>query len=146
MMITCITESNAAVQETLRTLRFTMSAARIRNKPVRFLDPQEKLILELKEEIKRLRIENQHLRQASISSTASSQSNEDGYTQVKEDIKEPSNISSEQKIEEPSPPSVLTPQQIKDQLVLDVKTTHSDDDKSSTSIERIQVIIMVFLS
>jgi hypothetical protein len=56
------------VQETLRTLRFTMSAARIRNRPVRFLDPQEKLILELKEEIKRLRIENQQLRQVNLGS------------------------------------------------------------------------------
>jgi hypothetical protein len=67
-MITCISEASSVVQETLRTLRFTMSAARIKNRPVRFLDPQEKLILELKEEIKRLRIENQQLRQVNISS------------------------------------------------------------------------------
>jgi hypothetical protein len=72
MMVTCISEASGAVQETLRTLRFTMSAARIRNHPVRFLDPQEKLILELKEEIKRLRLENQHLRQVNLSSSASS--------------------------------------------------------------------------
>lgn len=71
-MITCISEASGAVQETLRTLRFTMSAARIRNHPVRFLDPQEKLILELREEIKRLRIENQHLREVNLSSSASS--------------------------------------------------------------------------
>jgi hypothetical protein len=62
MMITCISESNAVMSETLRTLRFTMSAARIKNRPIRYLDPQEKLILELREEIKRLRFENQQLR------------------------------------------------------------------------------------
>lgn len=32
-----------------------MSAASIRNRPVRFLDPQEKLILELRLEIQKLR-------------------------------------------------------------------------------------------
>lgn len=78
MMITCISESNAVVQETLRTLRFTMAAARIKNRPVRFLDPQEKLILELKEEIKRLRLENQKLRVGM--STASESSSSRNYT------------------------------------------------------------------
>ena len=33
----------------------SMAAGRIKNRPVRFLDPKEKLILELKEEIKQLR-------------------------------------------------------------------------------------------
>ena len=61
-MISCLSESSGALQESLRTLRFSMSAARIRNKPIRFLDPQEKLILELREEIKRLRMENKQLR------------------------------------------------------------------------------------
>lgn len=62
MMISCVSESSGALTETLRTLRFSMSAARIRNKPIRFLDPQEKLIMELREEIKRLRNENKALR------------------------------------------------------------------------------------
>lgn len=62
MMISCVSESSGALSETLRTLRFSMSAARIRNKPIRFLDPQEKLIMELREEIKRLRNENKQLR------------------------------------------------------------------------------------
>ena len=39
-----------------------MSCARIRNRPVRFLDPQVKLILEVRGEIKRLRDENKKLR------------------------------------------------------------------------------------
>ena len=72
MMITCISESSGVVQETLRTLRFTMAAARIKNHPVRFLDPQEKLILELKEEIKRLRLENQKLRVGIVTNSESS--------------------------------------------------------------------------
>jgi kinesin family member 12 len=62
MMISCVSESSGALPETLRTLRFSMSAARIRNKPIRFLDPQEKLIMELREEIKRLKNENKALR------------------------------------------------------------------------------------
>ena len=41
---------------------YSMSCARIRNRPVRFLDPQVKLILELRGEIKRLRDENKKLR------------------------------------------------------------------------------------
>ena len=35
-----------------------MSCARIKNKPVKFLDPHDKIIVELREEIKRLRNEN----------------------------------------------------------------------------------------
>mmetsp|Transcript_2699 Transcript_2699/g.4059 ORF Transcript_2699/g.4059 Transcript_2699/m.4059 type:complete len:912 (-) Transcript_2699:288-3023(-) len=62
MMISCVSESSGATNETLRTLKFSMSAARIRNRPVRFLDPQEKLIMELREEIKRLKFENKKLR------------------------------------------------------------------------------------
>ena len=48
-----------------------MSCARIRNKPLKFLDPQQKLILDLKDEIKRLRNENIKLRRT-ISTTAPS--------------------------------------------------------------------------
>ena len=39
-----------------------MSCARIKNKPVKFLDPHEKLVVELKDEIRRLRTENKRLR------------------------------------------------------------------------------------
>lgn len=48
-----------------------MSCARIRNKPVKFLDPQEKLILELKDQIKRLRNENKKLRSTLLTAPAS---------------------------------------------------------------------------
>lgn len=49
-----------------------MSCARIRNKPVKFLDPQEKLILDLKQEIKRLKSENKKLRTTLLTAPASS--------------------------------------------------------------------------
>ena len=39
-----------------------MSCARIKNKPMKFLDPHEKLVFELKDEIRRLRHENKKLR------------------------------------------------------------------------------------
>ncbi len=49
-----------------------MSCARIRNKPVKFLDPQEKLILDLKQEIKRLKVENKKLRSTLLTAPVSS--------------------------------------------------------------------------
>ena len=45
-------------------------APRIRNKPVKFLDPQEKLILDLRHEIKRLRNENKKLRSTLLTAPA----------------------------------------------------------------------------
>ena len=62
MMISCISGATSAIPETLRTLHFSMSAARIKNRPMRFMDPVEKLILELREEIKRLKLENRVLK------------------------------------------------------------------------------------
>lgn len=53
LLIACVSEAKGSQAETLRTLKFSMSCARIRNKPVKFLDPQEKLIKELRDEIKR---------------------------------------------------------------------------------------------
>ena len=44
-----------------------MSCARIKNRPVKFLDPQQKLITELRDEIRRLRIENRNLRSSLLS-------------------------------------------------------------------------------
>lgn len=51
-----------------------MSCARIRNKPIKFLDPQEKLIVDLKDEIKRLRQENQRLRSTLVTAPTSTDS------------------------------------------------------------------------
>ena len=61
LLISCVSEASGSVGETLRTLKFSMSAAKIKNRPVRFLDPQEKLILDLRGEIKRLKEENKFL-------------------------------------------------------------------------------------
>jgi hypothetical protein len=62
MIISCVTEASGSLTESLRTIHFSMSAARIRNRPVRYLDPQQKLILELRDEIKRLKQENDRLK------------------------------------------------------------------------------------
>lgn len=62
MIISCVTEASGSLTESLRTIHFSMSAARIRNRPVRYLDPQQKLILELRDEIKRLKEENDRLK------------------------------------------------------------------------------------
>jgi hypothetical protein len=48
-----------------------MSCARIRNKPVKFMDPQEMIILDLKQEIKRLKVENKKLRANMLSAPTS---------------------------------------------------------------------------
>lgn len=72
MLVACVTEASGSATETLRTLKFSMSCARIKNRPVRFLDPQEKLILDLREEIKRLKMENKHLRSTIMTAPAGS--------------------------------------------------------------------------
>jgi hypothetical protein len=64
-----------------------MSAARIKNKPIRFMDPVEKLILELREEIKRLKLENRVLKMnigsvpnsAAVSMKSFAVNDDDGY-------------------------------------------------------------------
>eukprot|EP00605_Chrysophyceae_sp_TOSAG23-4_P001343 GSChrysophyteH1.ASY1.ANO1.1460.1 assembled CDS len=62
LLLACIAESSGSITETLRTLKFSMSCARIKNKPVRFLDPQKRLIMDLRSEIRKLRSENELLR------------------------------------------------------------------------------------
>ena len=62
MIIACVSEAGGSQAETLRTLKFSMSCARIKNRPVKLLDPQEKLILDLRSEIKKLKSENKALK------------------------------------------------------------------------------------
>jgi hypothetical protein len=62
MIISCVTEASGSLTESLRTIHFSMSAARIRNRPIRYLDPQQKLILGLRDQIKRLKEENDRLK------------------------------------------------------------------------------------
>ena len=62
LMIACASLSSRAKRETLRTLKFAMGVKNIRNTPVVLLDPHEKLVQQLKSEIRRLRHENSRLR------------------------------------------------------------------------------------
>jgi hypothetical protein len=57
-----------------------MSCARIRNKPVKFLDPQEKVIVELKHEIKRLKVENRKLRTTLLTAPSTLSLNHHGFS------------------------------------------------------------------
>ena len=62
LMVGCVSSSSDATPETLRTLDFAMRIRGIRNRPVVQLDPQEKLINELRNEVQALREENAALR------------------------------------------------------------------------------------
>ncbi|KAL5015949.1 hypothetical protein ScPMuIL_005538 [Solemya velum] len=63
LMVACITPSSHQVSETMNTLRYASRAKKIKTKPVVKMDPREKLIVNLKKEIKVLRNENIYLRQ-----------------------------------------------------------------------------------
>ena len=52
LMVGCVSASSDALPETLRTLDFAMRIRGIRNRPVVQLNPQEKLILELRNEVR----------------------------------------------------------------------------------------------
>lgn len=62
LMVACTSPGANAVAETLRTLHFAMGVKRVRNRAVVLLDPQQRLIKELRDEIARLRAENEALR------------------------------------------------------------------------------------
>ena len=62
LLLACVAEASGSIVETLRTLKFSMNCARIKNRPVRFLDPQERIIMDLRTEIRKLRSENELLR------------------------------------------------------------------------------------
>ncbi|XP_070206132.1 kinesin-like protein KIF17 [Littorina saxatilis] len=63
LMIACITPSSSNITETMNTLRYASRAKKIKSKPTVKMDPREKLIMNLKREIKVLRTENHYLRQ-----------------------------------------------------------------------------------
>jgi hypothetical protein len=62
MMFGCISPAASAVTETIRTLTFANQVKGIQNKPTVQLDPREKLIQDLRNEIGRLREENERLK------------------------------------------------------------------------------------
>ena len=71
MMIGCITPSSHYAEETHRTLTYASRVKKIKNIPVTKIDPKEKYIMKLKEEIKSLRDELAVYKTKSVSSTPS---------------------------------------------------------------------------
>ncbi|KAG6609387.1 Kinesin-like protein [Phytophthora cinnamomi] len=61
-MIACVNASPQFAVESTRTLEFAMGVAKIKNRPTALLTPHEKLIKDLKEQIRQLKIENMMLR------------------------------------------------------------------------------------
>lgn len=66
-MIACLHPSNQYFEENNSTLAYAAKAAQIRNRPVKNDDPQTKLILELKKQVKSITMEllraNQYIEQ-----------------------------------------------------------------------------------
>ncbi|KAF6019863.1 KIF12 [Bugula neritina] len=63
LMIACVSPSKSNQGETMNTLRYATRTKRIKNKPVVKMDPRERLIMNLKKEIKVLKSDNQILRE-----------------------------------------------------------------------------------
>ena len=67
LMIACLHPSNQYFEENNSTLAYAAKAAQIRNRPVKNDDPQTKLILELKKQVKSITMEllraNQYIEQ-----------------------------------------------------------------------------------
>ncbi|KAF4132565.1 Kinesin motor domain [Phytophthora infestans] len=62
LMIACVNSSSQFAVESVRTLEFAMGVAKIKNRPTALLTPHEKLIKDLKEQIRLLKLENRMLR------------------------------------------------------------------------------------
>lgn len=62
LMIACVNSAPQFTTESIRTLEFAMGVAKIKNRPTAVLSPHERLILDLKEQIRLLKLENMMLR------------------------------------------------------------------------------------
>ncbi|DAZ95915.1 TPA: hypothetical protein N0F65_012626, partial [Lagenidium giganteum] len=62
LMLACVNSAAQFATESIRTLEFAMGVAKIKNRPTTLLNPHEKLINDLKEQIRLLKIENMLLR------------------------------------------------------------------------------------
>ncbi|KAJ0407410.1 hypothetical protein ATCC90586_003820 [Pythium insidiosum] len=62
LMLACVNGATQFATESIRTLEFAMGVAKIKNRPTAVLNPHEKLISDLKEEIRLLKLENMMLR------------------------------------------------------------------------------------
>jgi len=69
LLVASISEASSSHAETTRTLKFSMSAARLSVKPIRFLSDQEKLVEDLRKQVKKLRTENKRLKKTIKSGT-----------------------------------------------------------------------------
>ncbi|OQR81160.1 kinesin-like protein [Achlya hypogyna] len=72
LMLACVNASPQFARESIRTLEFAMGVARIRNEPTVALSPQDKLVRDLRAEIKQLKHENEYLRSLSCLSRGQS--------------------------------------------------------------------------
>ncbi|XP_069471448.1 kinesin-like protein KIF12 isoform X2 [Ambystoma mexicanum] len=63
LMVACISPSSRCLPETMYTLRYANRAKRIKNRPMAHMDPKERLLCNLEEEIQCLKAENVFLRQ-----------------------------------------------------------------------------------
>lgn len=62
MIIACCSPAHIHIDETIRTLNYATRARNIKNKPTVQMDPKDRIIEELKRDIKRLRSENTYIR------------------------------------------------------------------------------------
>jgi hypothetical protein len=74
LMIACCSPASAYLEETTSTLNYASRARNIKNKPSVHLDPREKLILQLRQEIRVLKLENSFLHQQ-LGTTSATSSN-----------------------------------------------------------------------
>ncbi|XP_078537273.1 kinesin-like protein KIF12 [Lissotriton helveticus] len=63
LMVACVSPSSRCLPETMYTLRYANRAKRIKNRPMVHVDPKEKLLRNLEDEIQCLKEENVFLRQ-----------------------------------------------------------------------------------
>jgi hypothetical protein len=67
LIIACVNESKSCEAETLRTLKFVTSCANVGNAPAVKLSKQDKLVVELKVNIKKVKQENAEMRRSILS-------------------------------------------------------------------------------
>jgi hypothetical protein len=99
LMLACVNSSPLYAAESIRTLEFAMGVAKIKNKPTALLNPHEKLISDLKEQIRLLTLENMMLRsRAAAGEHIFSIEEMDNYIQDEREEKEKDQLQVEKQI------------------------------------------------
>ena len=62
-MIACVSPSDVYTDETISTLNYATRTMNIKNKPIIMMDDKEKIIFNLKREIKLMKMENEYLKE-----------------------------------------------------------------------------------